>query len=116
MIACIENKKLHLIEQNSKSNRKRVIKMFEETNSLNTPDTLEAEPITFWTAAEVANIFFQGKINYAKVLRMTRNGDLPAVKRGKSYLYLRSALITWANKSFNKPAWAQKSHHRKQYQ
>ena len=68
---------------------------------------------TFWTAAEVAEIFFQGKIKYAKVLKMTRSGELPAIKRGKSYLYLRSALENWAEKTFAKPAWAQKQNVRK---
>lgn len=66
------------------------------------------EVLTFWTAAEVAAIFFQGKIRYAKVLKMTRNGELPAIKRGKSYLYLRSALEDWAKKVLSKPHWAQK--------
>lgn len=64
----------------------------------------------FLTATEVSSIFFQGKINYAKVLRMTRTGELPAIKQGKSYLYLLSALEKWADKTFNKPAWAQKKH------
>lgn len=61
---------------------------------------------TFWTAVEVAEIFFKGKIKYAKVLKMTRSGELPAIKRGKSYLYLRSALESWAQKTFSKPSWA----------
>jgi excisionase family DNA binding protein len=71
------------------------------------------DAFTFWTAAEVAEIFFQGKIKYAKVLRMTRSGELPAIKRGKSYLYLRSALENWAEKTFAKPTWAQKQNVRK---
>ena len=67
-----------------------------------------SEPLTFWTAAEVADIFFQGKLKYARVLHMTRTGELPAIKQGKSYLYLRSALEKWVEKNFNKPTWAQK--------
>ncbi len=64
--------------------------------------------LIFWTASEVAEIFFQGKLKYARVLQMTRNGELPAIKKGKSYLYLRSALEKWAEKNFNKPTWAQR--------
>lgn len=66
------------------------------------------EDLTFWTATEVAEIFFQGKLKYARILQMTRNGELPAIKRGKSYLYLRSSLEKWVEKNFNKPIWAQK--------
>lgn len=70
--------------------------------------SLPNEELTFWTAAEVAEIFFQGKLKYARILQMTRNGELPAIKRGKSYLYLRSALEKWVEKNFNKPIWAQR--------
>lgn len=66
------------------------------------------EELTFWTATEVAEIFFQGKLKYARILQMTRDGELPAIKRGKSYLYLRSALERWVEKNFTKPVWAQK--------
>ena len=65
--------------------------------------------LTFWTASEVAEIFFQGKLKYARILQMTRSGELPALKKGKSYLYLRSALEKWVEKTFNKPTWAQKN-------
>ena len=64
---------------------------------------------TFLTAKEVSKLFFQGKLNYAKILKMTRNGELPAMKQGKSYLYLWSALEKWAEKNFNKPSWAHKN-------
>lgn len=70
----------------------------------------ESNSPVFLTALEVADIFFQKKINYAKVLRMTRSGELPAIKRGKSYLYLQSALEKWAEKTFSKPTWAQKKY------
>jgi len=80
-------------------------------NTCPTSEVLERkdDELMFWTAVEVAEIFFKGKIKYAKVLRMTRSGELPAIKRGKSYLYLRSALEKWAEKVFAKPAWAQKT-------
>ena len=80
--------------------------------------TLETLPITdtpettghiFLTAMEVSKLFFNGKIPYSKVLKMTRNGELPALKQGKSYIYLRSALEKWVEKTFNKPTWANKS-------
>lgn len=47
------------------------------------------------TAQEVAAKFFEGKISYQKVLRLTRSGKLPAVKLGKGYVYRRSVLETW---------------------
>lgn len=63
---------------------------------------------TFLTAAEVSELFFHGKLNYSRVLKMTRDGELPAMKQGKSYIYLWSALEAWAEKSFNKPNWSHK--------
>ncbi len=63
---------------------------------------------TFLTAAEVSKLFFHGKLNYSRVLKMTRDGELPAMKQGKSYIYLWSALEKWAEKSFNKPNWSHK--------
>jgi excisionase family DNA binding protein len=72
------------------------------------PTSSHEEELTFWTATEVAEIFFQGKLKYARILQMTRNGELPAIKSGKSYLYLRSALEKWVEKNFNKPIWAQR--------
>ena len=63
----------------------------------------------FMTAAEVSEIFFNGKLKYARVLKMTRDGELPAMKQGKSYIYLWSALEKWAEKNFNKPNWAHKN-------
>ena len=43
-----------------------------------------------------------GKIVY---LEMTKKGDLPAVKVGRRFLYLRSALEEWKNKNFYSPVW-----------
>ncbi|GEM_PF-1918973 len=63
---------------------------------------------TFLTAVEVSDVFFHGKINYSRVLKMTRDGELPAMKHGKSYIYLWSALEAWAEKNFNKPNWSHK--------
>jgi len=60
----------------------------------------------FLTATEVANVFFNGKLKYARILKMTRGGELPAMKQGKSYIYLWSALEKWAEKNFNKPNWS----------
>jgi len=63
---------------------------------------------TFLNAKEVADKFFQGKLNYQRVLKMTREGDLPAVKIGKAYVYLLSDLQIWVDKKFKKPAWSEK--------
>lgn len=60
---------------------------------------------TFMTAEEVSNKFFNGKYNYQKVLRMTRNGLLPAIKNGKSYLYCKESLEAWTEDNFSCPAW-----------
>ena len=38
-------------------------------------------------------------------LEMTKNGELPAVKIGRRYFYLRSALEEWKQKNFYTPAW-----------
>ncbi|WP_094607185.1 hypothetical protein SPSIL_058080 [Sporomusa silvacetica DSM 10669] len=79
------------------------------TANIPIPDSTATDELTFLSATEVADIFFQGKLKYARVLQMTRNGELPAMKQGKSYLYLWSALEKWAEKNFNKPNWAHKS-------
>ncbi len=60
----------------------------------------------FMTAKEVAKDFFMNKFSYQKVLRLTRNGILPAVRAGKSYLFERAALERWAEMNFNRPAYA----------
>lgn len=59
----------------------------------------------FMNAKQVSAEFFNGEINYQKVLRMTRTGKLPGAKFGKSYLYLRNELEKWAEKNFSTPAW-----------
>lgn len=61
---------------------------------------------TFLTAAEVADNFFQGKLKYQRVLKMTREGELPAIKIGRAYVYLLSELQIWVDQKFNKPAWS----------
>lgn len=53
----------------------------------------------------VAEDFFEGKVRYVQVLEMTKNGELPAVKIGRRYFYLRSALEEWKQKNFYTPAW-----------
>ena len=60
----------------------------------------------FLTAQEVASTFFEGKVNYMKVLRLTRKGVIPAIKLGKSYLYKQDELEAWAGKNFSTVAWA----------
>lgn len=62
----------------------------------------------FLTAKQVANEFFQGKIKYQRVLKLTREGQLPAVKQGKSYIYLLAELQKWVEKKFSTPAWVGK--------
>lgn len=56
-------------------------------------------------AKDVAADFFEGKVRYVDVLEMTKKGDLPAVKVGRRFLYLRSALEEWRNKNFYSPVW-----------
>lgn len=60
----------------------------------------------FLSAKDVAVEFFNNKCSYQKVLRLTRKGDIPAVKLGKSYLFKRSELERWADVNFKKPAWS----------
>lgn len=80
-----------------------------EQEDLSTDDHEQKNTMhVFLTAKEVAKIFFQGKLKYSQVLQMTRSGELPAKKQGKSYLYLLSALEIWAEKAFAKPTWAQR--------
>lgn len=59
----------------------------------------------FLSAKQVANQFFNGECNYLKVLRLTREGILPAKKFGKSYLYKRAELEKWATNNFGSPAY-----------
>jgi hypothetical protein len=68
----------------------------------------EKQEMKFLTAHEVAEQFFQKKIPYTTILKMTRDGILPAIKQGKSYIYLASALQDWAEKNLRKPSWANK--------
>ena len=69
-------------------------------------DRKENKEKDFMTAKQVAIEFFNNEMGYQKVLRLTRNGKLPAVKIGKSYLYSRVQLIKWAEINFSKPACA----------
>ncbi|WP_427112718.1 helix-turn-helix domain-containing protein [Megasphaera sueciensis] len=66
----------------------------------------ELKKTEFLTAAEVVTDFFNGKFHYQSVLRMTRQGKLPAVKIGKGYLYRRSELEKWAENNFATPCWS----------
>lgn len=60
----------------------------------------------FMTAKEVAEEFFNGECSYYKVLRLTRNGIIPAMKMGKSYMYMKAELEKWAELNFSRPAYA----------
>ena len=62
----------------------------------------------FLTAKQVSEDFFQGTFHYQRILKMTREGKLPAVKQGKSYVYLLSELQKWVDKNFSTPAWSEK--------
>lgn len=59
----------------------------------------------FLTAREVVEVFFEDKLKYSRVLKMTREGYLPAVKMGKSYVYSLKELEKWAEKNFSTPSW-----------
>ena len=60
----------------------------------------------FLNTQQVADEFFNGAFDNQKVLRMVRNGILPAVKIGKGYVYRKEALEDWADKNFSCPAWS----------
>ena len=53
----------------------------------------------FLRAREVAENFFQGKISYIKVLKLTKEGILPGIKIGKNYFYTPEALTVWADRN-----------------
>ena len=93
----------------SKKNRKMVIFMQTAIEGIPAIYANSSNGHTFLTAAEVSKLFFNGKLNYSRVLKMTRDGELPAMKQGKSYIYLWSALEKWAEKNFNKPNWSHKT-------
>lgn len=56
-------------------------------------------------AKEVAETFFDGRIPYNRVLKLTHDGILPATKIGKNYFYSSEALAAWEEKNMNSPAW-----------
>lgn len=60
----------------------------------------------FMNAQEVADVFFEGKWSYQKVLRWARQGDLPGMKAGKSYIFSTEALIKWASENLSTATWA----------
>ncbi len=55
----------------------------------------------FLTAKQVSEMYFGNACNYHKVLRLTRNGVIPAKKLGKSYLYRKANLEEWASREFS---------------
>ena len=56
----------------------------------------------FLTARQVAEEYFSGTCSYHKILRLARDGTLPAKKLGKSYLFKRSELDVWAADQFSR--------------
>jgi len=50
---------------------------------------------TFYTAQEVAEVYFCGKFKYRRILEMTKSSMLPAMKEGKGYIYSKAALDAW---------------------
>lgn len=58
----------------------------------------------FLTAQQVAREYLNDVCSYHKILRLTREGQIPATKLGKSYLYKRSHLDKWATDQFSCPA------------
>jgi len=57
----------------------------------------------FLTAQQVAHEYLNDVCSYHKVLRLTRNGKIPATRLGKSYLYKRAILDEWAANQFSWP-------------
>lgn len=60
----------------------------------------------FMTAKDVAQHFFGGIIGYKRVLELTRNKGLPAVKMGRTYIYRWDDVDRWAQLNFSTPTWA----------
>ena len=58
----------------------------------------------FLTAQQVAREYLNDVCSYHKILRLTREGEIPARKLGKSYIYRRSNLDEWATDQFSCPA------------
>ena len=58
----------------------------------------------FLTAKQVALEYLNDVCSYHKVLRLTRDGKIPATRLGKSYLYKRSQLDVWAENQFCRSA------------
>lgn len=61
-------------------------------------------PKEFLNARQVASEYLNDTCSYHKILRLTREGEIPATKLGKSYLYKRSHLDEWASDQFSRPA------------
>lgn len=58
----------------------------------------------FLSAREVANVYFEGNISYKKILELTNQGKIPAVRAGKRYVYRLEDLDRWARLNFATPA------------
>ena len=59
--------------------------------------------LEFLTARQVSDEYFNCVCSYHKILKMAKEGTLPAKKLGKSYLFKRSELDVWAADQFGSP-------------
>lgn len=62
--------------------------------------------IELLTAQEVVRTIFCGKISYRRLLQLTHNGSLNALRLGHTYFYNGSEVRTWLEKNLKTPAWA----------
>lgn len=58
------------------------------------------------TAREVVEQLFDGKISYRRLLQLTREGQLNALRLGHTYYYSGTEVIAWLEKNLKTPAWA----------
>lgn len=58
------------------------------------------------TAKEVVQKIFGGKISYRRLLQLTREGQLNALKLGHSYFYNGLDVRAWLEKNLKTPAWS----------
>lgn len=60
----------------------------------------------FLTALEVSRDYFEGTISYKKILQLTKENKLPAIRSGKRYVYSIAELEQWSKINFATPAHA----------
>lgn len=61
--------------------------------------------IQLMTAREVVDQLFDGKISYRRLLQLTREGQLNALRLGHSYYYSSDEIRSWLEKNLKTPAW-----------